>query len=350
LSKEDKEDQEIIKLDKISLDTLINNKKKILLQELRKLWKRFSLPQWNDIICNSFFDALFNKSDKSAANYFMDIEKILDYLVFLKKDLTDIKGIIDFLKDFVESNFPYKDITTHSRSLYQQALNIITIVNQRANISSQVIEKFYFASRAEKVRDIGQQFITTFSTLGLFDLMVDSLPTLGISGCYIALYENPEENIEVARMGLAYLNNTRMDVSKFESFPSRLLLPDNLFHSQLQSTSILLVQALYFREYQIGYLIFDIQNSMNIDFVALRGLISSSLQGSMLVQKLQDALDNVKTLKGILPICSNCKNIRDDQGYWNRVDNYLAKHSDVELTHSLCPDCLKELYPDIDFE
>jgi hypothetical protein len=61
--------------------------------------------------------------------------------------------------------------------------------------------------------------------------------------------------------------------------------------------------------------------------------------------ELKNALDHIKQLQGMLPICSVCKNIRDDKGYWNRIDTYLSKHSEVEFSHSICPDCAKNLYP-----
>ena len=64
--------------------------------------------------------------------------------------------------------------------------------------------------------------------------------------------------------------------------------------------------------------------------------------------ELEDALDNIKTLKGIVPICSHCKKIRDDQGYWNQLEDYMAKHSDADFSHGICPDCLKKYYPDLD--
>ncbi|MFW6055420.1 MAG: GAF domain-containing protein [Thermodesulfobacteriota bacterium] len=63
--------------------------------------------------------------------------------------------------------------------------------------------------------------------------------------------------------------------------------------------------------------------------------------------RLQKALDQVKTLKGMLPICANCKKIRDDQGYWNQLESYLHRHSDAEFSHGICPECEKELYPEL---
>jgi sigma-B regulation protein RsbU (phosphoserine phosphatase) len=65
-----------------------------------------------------------------------------------------------------------------------------------------------------------------------------------------------------------------------------------------------------------------------------------------LISKLQKALADVKLLSGLLPICANCKMIRDDKGNWNRIEAYIQKHSDAQFSHGICPDCAKKLYPD----
>ena len=61
---------------------------------------------------------------------------------------------------------------------------------------------------------------------------------------------------------------------------------------------------------------------------------------------LQDALANVKTLSGLLPICSSCKRIRDDHGYWTQVERYLTEHTEAQFSHGLCPECFRTLYPE----
>ncbi len=63
-------------------------------------------------------------------------------------------------------------------------------------------------------------------------------------------------------------------------------------------------------------------------------------------RELKEALNTINQLQGMLPICSNCHKIRDDDGYWHRVEEYIEKHSDVTFTHSLCPECLNKLYPE----
>lgn len=60
---------------------------------------------------------------------------------------------------------------------------------------------------------------------------------------------------------------------------------------------------------------------------------------------LEEALQQIKTLRGLLPICSSCKSIRDDHGYWNQLETYLRDHSEARLSHGICPDCLQRLYP-----
>lgn len=62
------------------------------------------------------------------------------------------------------------------------------------------------------------------------------------------------------------------------------------------------------------------------------------------IERLRKTLSEVKTLQGLLPICSHCKKIRDDTGYWNRLETYLEAHSDAELSHGICPECAEKYY------
>ena len=71
-------------------------------------------------------------------------------------------------------------------------------------------------------------------------------------------------------------------------------------------------------------------------------------QRDRLIADLQKTLSEVKTLRGFLPICSHCKKIRDDKGYWNQIEAYIHDHSDAEFSHSICQECAKEHYPDMD--
>lgn len=65
------------------------------------------------------------------------------------------------------------------------------------------------------------------------------------------------------------------------------------------------------------------------------------------IQQLQVALEEVKALRGLLPICSYCKNVRDDKGYWSQIESYISSHSEAQFTHSVCPDCASKHFPEL---
>jgi PAS domain S-box-containing protein len=71
------------------------------------------------------------------------------------------------------------------------------------------------------------------------------------------------------------------------------------------------------------------------------------LEREKLIIELSDALDKIKTLEGLIPICANCKKIRSDDGYWEEVEIYVRNHTKADFTHGLCPACTKAMYPDI---
>jgi PleD family two-component response regulator len=75
--------------------------------------------------------------------------------------------------------------------------------------------------------------------------------------------------------------------------------------------------------------------------------VKTHLELSRHIRELRYALDTVKTLSGLIPICAGCKKIRDDQGYWKQVESYICEHTDAQFSHGICPDCMKALYPDM---
>ena len=92
----------------------------------------------------------------------------------------------------------------------------------------------------------------------------------------------------------------------------------------------------------------------SISFAFFNGVIGlyygtikqTNLAKEELILDLQNALTEVKKLSGMLPICSSCKKIRDDDGYWQQIEEYIRDHSEADFTHGICNDCVKELYPE----
>ena len=72
----------------------------------------------------------------------------------------------------------------------------------------------------------------------------------------------------------------------------------------------------------------------------------ANLAKEKLILDLQKALTEVKTLSGLLPICSSCKKIRDDEGYWQQIEEYIRDHSEADFTHGICNECVEKLYPE----
>lgn len=106
---------------------------------------------------------------------------------------------------------------------------------------------------------------------------------------------------------------------------------------------------------QIGYFIavMVLQIAGNISFIMLtserleRELSDAETALKQTVEDLQKALIEVKTLGGLLPICANCKKIRDDIGDWHQLESYICKHSEAEFSHGICPECARKLYPEL---
>lgn len=72
----------------------------------------------------------------------------------------------------------------------------------------------------------------------------------------------------------------------------------------------------------------------------------TEIERENLILELRDAIVKIKTLRGLLPICAWCKRIRDDRGYWKKVETYIREHSDASFTHGICPECLKKISPE----
>ena len=74
--------------------------------------------------------------------------------------------------------------------------------------------------------------------------------------------------------------------------------------------------------------------------ILIHSLISKQLE-------LKEALEEVKVLSGLIPICMECKKIRDDKGYWNQLESFISKHSEAKFSHGICPECIKSKYPEL---
>ena len=117
-----------------------------------------------------------------------------------------------------------------------------------------------------------------------------------------------------------------------------------LLEGHLMRLPLLLVMAIFYGGTVETLRRLSLEKSDLIDYIAERK--RAEAEREKLILQLQQAMANIKTLRGLLPICSHCKKIRDDTGYWHTVETYVRQHSDADFSHGICPQCLGKLYPE----
>jgi len=127
----------------------------------------------------------------------------------------------------------------------------------------------------------------------------------------------------------------------------QLVLPDISIREShiitiLFSTMLAVIAAFYILQKQMK--LTDALIAKNIESERLRNELEKK------VEQLEESILEIRTLSGLLPICSSCKKIRDNVGYWNQIEDYIQKHSNAKFSHGVCSDCSKKLYPEIDIE
>ncbi len=90
-------------------------------------------------------------------------------------------------------------------------------------------------------------------------------------------------------------------------------------------------------------LVLDLQRAITEQRKTEKEIRESEEEKEKLIIELRESFSEIKTLSGLLPICTSCKKIRDDNGYWNQIEAYVSKHSDAQFSHAVCPDCAKQI-------
>ena len=205
----------------------------------------------------------------------------------------------------------------------------------------------------EFIIDVSMMAILVFRTIGIFKFNADRFVYfIGLNLLNIAIFYN----VAIGAGGIVAL--------------VWIYLPPLLIFYFLEQTDSI-VSIIFFFCVAIILLLFPglfgtFDYGMTISFrllisllfisIIAYGLESSRYRFSMLLkksnddltlgkEKLEAALSKIKTLSGMLPICSYCKKIRDDKGYWNQIEEYLRDHSNAEFSHSICKECAQKHYP-----
>ena len=137
--------------------------------------------------------------------------------------------------------------------------------------------------------------------------------------------------------GMDFLRSLKEDTAEFPAFVLQTVEDDEVLGRE----------AL-----ELGAQDYLVKGSLNAPLLLKAVRYAIQRQGMLrekdrLVNELKDALRNVQILQGMLPICSACKRIRNDNGYWQQVEEYFTRHSNAKFSHGICPECVKTIYPDL---
>lgn len=168
-------------------------------------------------------------------------------------------------------------------------------------------------------------------------------------------YQLPDASIRIASLSFLYFLITLRCVYLVYRYS-----PNMLSRRNWMLTSLFLLLAFFHVTRTISLIFFRRTNNNFMESGPLGGFLFIALvvvylalcigfiifNSQRLEADLRNALVEVQTLEGLIPICSSCKNIRDDKGYWNQIDVYIAEHTKTKFSHGICPPCMEKLYPE----
>ena len=171
------------------------------------------------------------------------------------------------------------------------------------------------------------------------DIILEILRALIVGFIFIYLLSNrniikvrtiPGWNYIIVGFGLIFFGMSFDITDNFESLNKYIIIGDTQYQAIIEKI--------------IGYLLGFLLLATGI-WKWIPGIIELDIKRK---KDLDEASNKIKTLTGLLPICMDCKKIRDDSGYWNQLEKYISEHSEVELSHSICEECMEKRYPDSD--
>jgi PAS domain S-box-containing protein len=238
-------------------------------------------PGWDSQLLNVFLAEL--KGDQPGA-FLSALDKILRQLIAVEGQVEVWKNVISSLR---RGTLPYLEnsqLLLKAEDLWLQAQVMVGETAQQA----QRYQAAQIEHQTRVLNEIRAALITTFDLNDLMDTLARELPRLGIPSCYLSLYENPQKPLELSRLTLAYdTQRGRLDQETGNLvFPSPRLVPEEMLPQDRRYS--LVTEALYFREQQLGFILFEAGPREGPIYVMLREEISSALQGARLVQRVQE--------------------------------------------------------------
>ena len=238
-------------------------------------------PGWADQLLEAFCAEL--KADKPGA-FLSVLDGVLRQVIAVEGQVKAWANVISALR---RCALPYLG---NSRQLLQAEdlwLQAQVMVGETAQ-QAQRYQASQLGHQTQILNEIRAALITTFDINDLMETLARELPRLDIPGCYLSLYENPKQPAELSRLALAYdIRRGRLDrEAQKQAFPSPRLAPEGILPQDKRYS--LVTEALYFREEQLGFVMFEVGPREGPVYGMLREEISSALQGARLVQRVKN--------------------------------------------------------------
>lgn len=245
------------------------------------------MPQWEEAFLDSF---LFSLENEDSSQFLLTVDKLMrrimtkteESFILYKAGSILRNRILPLIKDCPKS--AYFETLLHQAQLFsaEESLSVLSLNSVKWN--REIVE----------LHNIGQLLITTFNIRDLMVILEEKLPDLGIIACYLVLYEDPqtytfpEDPPQWSNLILAFAEDGRLPLQEEGlRFPTNQLLPPHILNKAKAHT--LLIEALYFRNEQIGYAIFQHGPKRRLVYEVLRGKISSAIKGALLLESHQQA-------------------------------------------------------------
>ncbi len=245
-------------------------------------------PAWPGLLFDAFSHDVL---DPSSRNFWTALDKVTGQAVMMNCDVKKWHSVISVHRCQVLPYLSEKDHLRRAEDLWQQARLIIS----QAIYRMQAYQEYQSNQQADVLRRIGQTLITTFDVTDSVEALTNGLPELGFPGCYLALYDFPEQPETWSNLLFAYNDDGPIDIPRGGfRYPSLQLIPQKMRPSH-QSYSGVIV-PIYFREQQLGFVLFEAGPSDGAIYENLRGQISSMLQGALLIQQVQQHTAQLDTI------------------------------------------------------
>jgi DNA-binding LacI/PurR family transcriptional regulator/anti-anti-sigma regulatory factor len=262
--------------------TLTARRGEILAEMVQEVGDFAGASEWAERLLDTFVAALTAEGDPRGA-FLSTLNEILRQVAAEDGDVTAWQEAVSALRRHLLPSITHQGVSLWASGLWHQARVMIGETAERMRMRQMLQAKQW----TQTLREVSAALIATFDVTNLVDVLAENLPRMDIPGAFLSLYEDPKAPAERSRLVLAYTAEGRIALAAAGlHFPSRQLIPEGIWP---QKRYTFVVEPLYFQERQIGFSLFEVGPRDGGIYEALRGEISSALQGALLSRERQHA-------------------------------------------------------------